>query len=63
VNTPPDLPTAGLRFVMKDVPDYPGAATGTVKRVLQQLWHKPDNTLYWADVPLETFKSTSKGVE
>jgi hypothetical protein len=59
-----------LRFVMKNVPDYPGALSGTVKRVLQQygeIEQAPNsadgegNPIYdgltvegWQDVPLVT---------
>lgn len=53
MNTPPDVPTQGLRFVLRQT----RMRSGDWKelRVLQQLWHKEtDNTLYWADVPLDS---------
>lgn len=54
-------PTPRLRFVEKDVPDHPGALSGTRRRILQQWWAE-DMPAYmrdrargeWRDVPLET---------
>jgi hypothetical protein len=61
-------PTAKLRFVERSQPDYPGANTGRVIRVLQQWWQGGltmnlgwtnevsigDSKGEWRDVPLET---------
>jgi hypothetical protein len=53
-------PTPKLRFVERSRPDYPGANTGRVVRVLQQLWEADITDIItgkadgeWRDVPLE----------
>jgi len=51
----PDVPTMNLRFIEKPMPIAGTGMVHTVKkiRVLQQLWCKADNSLYWADVRFE----------
>jgi len=55
-------PTNRLRFVERSQPDYPGANTGRIVRILQQWWASdPDCYEDWAmqtngewrDVPVE----------
>ena len=53
--------TNKLRFVERSQPDYPGANTGRIVRILQQWWEDTSTDVYWVngnpgewrDVPVE----------